>query len=223
MFQLFNRIAKVTEAELNALLDKVEDPEKMLDQYLRDMADDLKDAEKSVAEQIAIEKNYARQVKELQELVTKRQTQAEKAVQAGNDDLARRALKDKSEQEKELNEVVAVHKTALENAEKLRRQLVEMKDEFESMQRRKEMLVARAKSAKAQKQINQAMSSFGTNNAKAGFDKMAEKVNKLEAEAQTAEELRHSSKSLDDEFDALETNDSAVDDELAALKARLGK
>jgi phage shock protein A len=95
-----------------------------------------------------------------------------------------------------------------------------MKDEFNKMKNKKDLLVARAESAKAQKTINQAMSGFGTDNAAKGFDRMSEKVLQMEAEAQASGELRSSNRSLDDELDKL-GGGSVVDDELAALKASI--
>lgn len=97
MFQFFKRMKTVVSSELNAMLDKAEDPVKMLDQFLRDMGEDIRDAEAAIAKQIANEKMLKRKANDAQAMVDKRQEQAEKAVEAGNDDLARRALQDKKD------------------------------------------------------------------------------------------------------------------------------
>jgi phage shock protein A len=106
------------------------------------------------------------------------------------------------------------------NADRLRSQLSDMQDELTKMKNKKDLLVARAEAAKAQKQINQAMSGFGVDNAAKGFDRMSEKVLQMEAEAEASNELRSKDRSLDDELNQLGKSDG-VDDELAALRAKM--
>ncbi|MEX2460281.1 MAG: PspA/IM30 family protein [Paenibacillaceae bacterium] len=217
---IFKRLRDLTAASINDLLDKAEDPVKMLNQFLRDMEEDIMEAESAVAKQIAVEKKFKLQVEEAQEMVQKRQEQAVKALEQNNEDLARRALEDKKEHQTRFDEMSKQYAIAKTNADQLRNQLNEMKDEFNKMKNKKDLLVARAESAKAQKTINQAMSGFGTDNAAKGFDRMSEKVLQMEAEAQASGELRASNRSLDDELDKL-GGGSVVDDELAALKASI--
>ncbi len=217
---IFKRLRDLTAASINDLLDKAEDPVKMLNQFLRDMEEDIMEAESAVAKQIAIEKKFKMQLEEAQEMVLKRQEQAVKALEQSNEDLARRALEDKKEHQTRYDEMVKQHAIAKTNADQLRNQLTEMKDEFSKMKNKKDLLIARAETAKAQKSINQAMSGFGTDNAAKGFDRMSEKVLQMEAEAQASGELRASKQSLDDELDKL-GGGSEVDDELAALKASI--
>lgn len=219
---IFKRLRDLTFASINDLLDKAEDPVKMLNQFLRDMEEDIQEAEGAVAKQIAIEKKFKQQYEEAEELVQKRSEQALKALEQGNEDLARRALEDKKEHQARYEELKRQYDIAKTNADKLRDQLSEMKDEFTKLKNKKDLLVARAEAAKAQKQINQAVSGFGTDNAAKGFDRMTDKVLQLEAEAQASGELRNSKKSLDDELDALGKNDG-VDAELEALKAKLAE
>lgn len=217
---IFKRLRDLTMASMNDLLDKAEDPVKMLNQFLRDMEEDIQEAETAVAKQIAIEMKFKQQYEEAEEMVQKRTEQAMKALEQGNEDLARRALEDKKEHQTRYTELKGQYDVAKANADRLRSQLSEMKDEFSKMKNKKDLLIARAEAAKAQKQINQAMSGFGTDNAAKGFDRMSEKVLQMEAEAKASGELRGSNKSLDDELSALSKNDG-VDDELAALKAQL--
>lgn len=217
---IFKRLRDMTMASINDLLDKAEDPVKMLNQFLRDMEEDILEAEAAVAKQIAIEKKFKQQVEELEELVARREEQALKALEQNNEDLARRALQDKKEQQAKLDDFKSQHTVAKTNADRLRSQLDEMKDEFGKMKNKKDTLVARAEAAKAQKHINQAMSGFGTDNAAKGFDRMTEKVLQMEAEAQASDELRSSSRSLDDELNQLDKS-GGVEDEMAALRAKL--
>lgn len=217
---IFKRLRDMTMATINDLLDKAEDPVKMLNQFLRDMEEDILDAEAAVAKQIAIEKKFKQQADEAEDMVNRRSEQAMKALEQGNEELARKALQDKKEHQTRYEEMKRQYEIAKANADQLRKQLEEMKDEFNKMKNKKDLLVARAEAAKAQKQINQAMTGFGVENAAKGFDRMTEKVLQMEAEAEASKELRSSSRSLDDELAQLDKNDG-VEDELAALKAQL--
>lgn len=216
---IFKRIRDISAAAVNDMVDRAEDPVKMLSQYLRDMEDDIADAEISIAKQIAIEKKFKHQFEESQEMVDKRNEQATKALESENEDLARRALQDKKEHQQKAEDFKTQYDNAKSNADQLRKQLSEMKDEFSKMKNRKDTLVARAESAKAQKKINQTMSGFGKDGGAKGFERMNEKVMQMEAEAEASKDLKDSNRSLDDELEAL--GDNSVDDELAALKAQM--
>ncbi|MFC5449567.1 PspA/IM30 family protein [Paenibacillus aestuarii] len=219
---IFKRLRDMTMASINDLLDKAEDPVKMLNQFLRDMEEDILEAESAVAKQIAIEKKFKQQYEEAEEMVTKRSEQAMKALEQGNEDLARRALQDKKEHQERFDELKRQYDLAKTNADQLRNQLSEMKEEFGKMKNKKDLLIARAEAAKAQKQINQAMTGFGKDNAAKGFERMNDKVLQMEAEAQASGEIRAKSRSLDDEFEQLDKS-GGVEDELAAMKAKLAE
>jgi phage shock protein A len=218
---IFKRIRDISSATINDLIDKAEDPVKMLSQYLRDMEKDIADAEVGVAKQISIEKRFKQQYDEAKEMVEKRSEQAVNALEAGNEDLARRALQDKKDHQEKADDYQVQYENAKSNADQLRRQLKEMKDEFIKLKNKKDTLTARAESAKAQKQINQAMSGFGKDNGAKGFERMNEKVLQMEAEAEASQDFKKANQSLDDELDAIGKDD--VDDELAALKAKMAE
>jgi phage shock protein A len=221
---LFKRLRDITLANINAMLDRVEDPVKMLDQYLRDMEMDLQDAEVAVSKQIAIEMKLKQQYEEAQQLVSKREQQALQALEAGNEDLARRALVDKKAVSEKAADLKLQHEAAAKTAAELREKLGQMRDQVAEMKHKRESLKARAEAAKAQKQINQAMTGFGVDNAAKGFARMEEKVMQLEAEAEASKQVYGTARSLDDEFKELQKNNSsAIDAELEALKAKLKK
>ncbi|PMC35333.1 phage shock protein A [Bacillus sp. UMB0899] len=221
MFKLFKRVKTVVDSELNALLDKAEDPVKMLDQFMRDMETDIREAESAIAKQIANEKMLQKKFEDAGKMVQKRDEQAIKAIEAGNDDLARRALEDKKIHQQTLDTLKESYERAKLDSDTLRKKLDEMKAEYNEMKLKKDSLKARAETAKTKTKINRTLSGIGSDESKRGFERMEEKVLQYEAEAETSEDMRSSNRSLDDEFEALENND--IDDELAALKKRLGK
>lgn len=216
---LFKRISDNVRANINSLLDKAEDPIKMLDQYLRDMEDDIADAEVAVAKQLAVVKKFKAQLDDAAAMVSKREAQAVEALEKGREDLARKALEDKKLHNAKMTDYQQQYETTNVTAETLKKQLLEMKDEFKKLSAKRDTLVARAQAAKAQKEIQGIMSGFGKDNARRGFDRMEEKVLQMEAEAEAAKELAGTDKSLDDELAALGSND--IDDELAKLKEKL--
>ncbi|MDY0408665.1 PspA/IM30 family protein [Paracerasibacillus soli] len=220
MVNFFKRVKTVISSELNAMLDKAEDPVKMLEQFMRDMGEDIKEAEKAVAKQIANEKILSRKLADAKTMVEKRQQQAEQAITVEDDDLARRALQDKNEYEKQVTLLQESWERAQKDAEELKARLADMKKEYAQMKLKKDSLKARAESAKTRTKINRTMSSIGNDDSKPGFEQMEEKVLQYEAEADTTEDLSLEGRTLDDEFAKLDDN---VDDELAALKEKMGK
>ncbi|QEL82897.1 PspA/IM30 family protein (plasmid) [Bacillus sp. JAS24-2] len=219
---VFKRLRDLTMSNVYALIEKAEDPVKMTDQYLRDMQEDVQEAEKSVAAQIALEKKLKLLFEEHESLVKKREEQAHMAVQANNIDLARRTLEEKKSTEQKMNEYKTSYEQNKVAADNLRAKLEEMRKQLTELKNKRETLVARVNTAEAQKSINQAMSGFGANTAKAGLSRMEEKALQLEAEAEASGEIYKKEKSLDDEFATLNKK-SAVDDELARIMKQYEK
>lgn len=215
-------MSTVVSSELNAMLDKSEDPVKLLDQFMRDMSGDIREVESAVAKQIANEKMLKRKADDANALVEKRQKQAEQAVEAGNEDLAHRALQDKNDHETTATTLNESWERAKNDSEELRSKLDEMKKEYQEMELKKDSLQARAESAKTRTKMNRTMSSIGSDDSKQGFERMEEKVMQFEAEAETSEDMSQESRTLDDEFEDLNKNNN-VDDELAALKKKMNK
>jgi phage shock protein A len=222
MFKLFKRVHTLVSSELNTALDKAEDPVKLLDQYIREMAADIREAEAAVAKQIANEKMLKKKYDDAQRLADKREKQAVQALESGNEDLARRALEDKQKHSQQAETLFEAYTRAKSDADSLRERLAEMKEEYNEMNLKKDSLKARAESAKTKTKINRTMSNIGSGESRQGFNRMEEKVLHYEAEAETSDDLRSSNKSLDDELESMNTKDS-VDDDLAELKKKLGK
>lgn len=213
---IFKRLRDLTLSNLYALIEKAEDPVKMTDQYLRDMQEDLEEAEKAVAAQIALEKKFKQLYEEQLALVQKRDEQAHLAAQARNLELARRALEEKKAAEQKMNEYKAAYEQNKQAADNLRDKLAEMRKQLTELKNKRETLVARANAAKAQTEINKALTGFGSDTAAAGLKRMEEKVMQMEAQAEASNELAKKEKSLDEEFAQLSKN-KEIEDELAAL------
>lgn len=215
---LFKRVSDNIRANLNSLLDKAEDPEKMLDQYLRDMEEDIAEAEVAVAKQLAVAWKFKAQLDDAAALVEKREAQALEALGNNREDLARRALEDKKINKAKSEEFRRQHESSSAMAEQLRSELKEMKNEYEKLRIKRDTLVARAQAAKAQQEIHGAVSGLGKDSTRRNFDRMEDKVLRMEAEAKVAGDLRE--KDLDRELESL-GKDAEIEKELAALKERL--
>lgn len=222
MFNVFKRVKTMMSSELNAVLDKAEDPIKLLDQYMRDMGADIREVENAVAKQMANEKILKKKLDDAKVLVEKREAQAVKALEADDEALAKRALEDKKIQQTTADSLQEAHDRALVDVNDLRLKLDDMKKEYQQMQLKQDSLKARAETAKVKTKMNRTMSNIGSDDAKQGFERMEEKVLRYEAEAETSEDLRADSEGLDGEFEEIDKNNS-IDDELAALKKKLGK
>lgn len=213
---IFKRLRDLTMSNVYAMIEKAEDPIKLTDQYIRDMQQDLEDAEKAVAAQIAIEKKFKVLYEEQDALVKKRDEQAHTAVQMQNIELARRALEEKKAAEQKASEYKTSYEQNKASADNLRAKLDEMRRQLTEMKNKRETLVARYNAAKAQNEINRSMAGFNSDSAAAGMKRMEEKMLQMEARAEASNEMADKGKSLDDEFAALGKN-KAVEDELAAL------
>ncbi|KGK82402.1 phage-shock protein [Desulfosporosinus sp. HMP52] len=218
---LFKRVSDNIRANLNSLLDKAEEPEKMLDQYLRDMEEDIADAEATVARQLAVAWKFKAQLDDALAMVEKRGGQAIEALNRDREDLARKALEDKKINKAKAEDYQLQYQNCNSIAEKLRSELKEMKHEYEKLRIKRDALVSRVQAAKAQKEIYGVMNGFGTDGSRRNFDRMAEKVLRMEAEAYVARDLSEKAKSLDQELEALGNDQIDIEKELSELKENL--
>lgn len=214
---LFDRLKRVVGANLNDLVSKAEDPEKMLEQALLEMQEDMVKLRQGVAQAIAAQKRTEKQYNEGQAEINKWQRNAELAIKKGDENLARQAL----ERKKSFTENSTALKTSLDQqtlqVEGLKKNLIQLESKISEAKTKKEMLKARITAAKAQEQLGNMVSGMSTSSAMSAFERMEEKVLLQEARAQSTAELVGSD--LDTQFARLEGSD--VDDELAALKASL--
>ena len=217
---LFDRISRVVRANVNDMVSKAEDPEKMLEQALVDMNEDLVQLRQAVAKAIAAERRSRSQYDEQQSEANKWQQRAQLALSKGQEDLARQALQRK----KSAADAAAALKPQVDQqkaqVDTLKRSLIALESKISEAKTKKEMLGARMKAAKANQQLQDQVGGLNSSSAMSAFERMEEKVMEMEASGQAAAELVGGGGGLEDQFAQLESG-SDVDDELAAMKAQL--
>jgi len=222
---ILDRIRTVLKSNINALISKAEDPEKMLNQLIMDMNEQLLEAKKQVAMSIADEKKLERQMLENKGQSEDWEKKAMLAVRAGKDDLAKEALLRKQEYDGYASSFQKEYESQHASVEQLKDALRQLAGKIDEASRKKNLLIARAKRAEAQKQIQQTMGSLTAGSSFDTFDRMAEKVDQIEAEADAMKELSSvtEDQKLEDKFKELESSDDSADKLLEDLKAKMGQ
>lgn len=223
---ILTRFKDIMAANINALLDKVEDPEKMVDQYLRNLENDLADVKKETASVMAEETRAKRELDECVKEVDKWQGIAQKAVLAGNDEDAKAALAKKASLLTKQASLEQAYTAAAENAAKMRQMHEKLVHDINDLNARKDAIKAKVKVAKTTEKVNKITSGAkDSSHSMAAFDRMEQKANRMLDEANAVTELNLSapgmeSKNLEDKYSS--SSDVSVDAELEALKASLG-
>jgi len=222
---LFSRFKRAMKSNINDMISKAENPEKMLNQLIVEMNEQLIESKKTVAASIADEKRLERQVLANREQSEEWDRKAMLAVKAGRDDLAREALLRKQEYDNSIRQYQSQWEAQHASVEQLKASLRQLQQKIEEAQRKKNLLIARVKRAEAQKRMQQTVSSLADTSAFEVFDRMAEKVEKIEAELDAMKELEApaSGDSLEQQFRALEGAESSADRMLEDLKARMAR
>lgn len=223
---VLSRFRDIMAANVNALLDKAEDPQKMIDQYLRDLEGDLAKVKAETASMMAEEKAAKRDLDECNEEIGKMADYAKRAVAAGNDNEAKQFLQKKSELSGRQETLQKKYDIAVSNSAQMREMHDKLESDIASLKGRRETLKAKAQIAETQAKMNK----MGSGSREAGatmaaFDRMEDKINKMLDEQDAMEELNKgqtdSTEELMKKYDR-ESKESDVDAELAALKAEMG-
>jgi phage shock protein A len=220
---IFSRLAQLIKSNLNDLISRSEDPEKMLNQVVLDMNNQLVEAKKQVAASIADEKRLAKQFDQEAANAQEWERKAMLALRAGNEPLAKEALARKREYDEltaTLKDQWTKQKTAVEQLKKALRLL---NDKIEEAKRKRNVLIARKKRAEAQRAIQETMSGLRDQSAFETFDRMSQKIDQIEAEAEAESDLaeEYTGDTLSSQFQQLERTHTG-DDDLVALKRKMG-
>jgi phage shock protein A len=214
---IVERISTLVRANINDLLDRAEDPEKVIKQLLMDMDSQLVQAKTQVAAAIADEKLLFERYQENQAQANEWQQKAELAVTKGDDDLARQALLRRAAFQQTADGFKAQHDAQSHQVEVLKEALGELEAKNEEAETKKDLLIARSRRAQAETQIRTTVTGLDASGALASFERMEHKVDEQEARAAALQEL--DSDSLESRFAELGTAEQ-VERELAALKAK---
>jgi len=218
---LFSRLGTLIRSNINELISKAEDPEKMLNQVLVDMKTQLVEAKKQVAVAIADEKRLKKQYETEAAKALEWEKKAMLAIKAGDDNLARAALARKAEHEEVAETLRQQWEAQKASVEQLKGALRGLDAKIEEAKRKRNILVSRQKRAEAQRTINETLTNISSTSAFDTFERMSDRVTQIEAEAEATAELGGAlpEANLEAQFRALAAGN--VDDELSALKKRM--
>jgi phage shock protein A len=212
---IMDRLSSLIRANVNDLIDRAEDPEKMLDQILRDMQSNIGMARTQVAAMIAQEKELEIDLNETNKLALEWGNKAQRAVDAGKDDLAREALRRKRDNEQ--NSTVYQQQLTVQeqSVEKLKQQLRQLEQKYSSTMSQRDVLIARSRRAHAQQKVAEKVSSFSPTDPSADLDRMERKIRGSEAHAAALTEI--GDESYETQFQELD-DDGDIEAQLQALK-----
>lgn len=220
---IFSRLGQLLKSNINDLISRSEDPEKMLNQVIIDMNNQLVEARKQVAVAIADEKRLRKQWEAEVNLTRDWKKKAMMAIRAGDEGLAKEALQRKKEHEDLGEQYQKQWESQKNGVEQLKGALRQLNNKIEEAKRKKNLLIAKKKRAEAQQTIQQTMSGLQEASAFETFDRMERRIEQMEAEAEAATELagQLSGDTLTQKFEQLEAS-SGVDMDLLELKEEMG-
>lgn len=217
---ILKRFTDIMSSNINALLDKAEDPVKMIDQLMRNLNDDLNKVKAETASIMADETRAKREVDECQSNVNKMLDYAKRAVEAGNDDDARQFLAKKATLTEKLTALNTKYEAAKANSEKMKQMYNKLNMQIEELNERRSTIKAKMATAKMQERINKMGSSINSSASSIdSFSRMEEKANRMLDEANAMAELNSKpTDSIDDLMSKYDNKNSSIEDGLAALK-----
>ena len=223
MTNIFKRISDVLTANLNDLVDRVEDPERMIKQLIREMEENVNSAREGVIDALASEKQLAKELDSQRRQADDWYNRARRALETGNETLAREALTRKKEHDDIVANLQASWESSRRTSERLKAQLRALETKLEEARLKKGSLVARQRAAQAREQMDKVTDRFQTgldlNNS---FGRMADKVGEMDARMEARAEVYGDYSPAEREFLKMEV-DTEIEAELAVLKKEVHK
>ncbi len=214
---IFSRFTDIINSNINSLLDKAEDPAKMVRLIIQEMEDTLVEVRSSSAKTLADKKELIRQVSRLEKESAQWQDKAELALSKDREDLARAALMEKKKCSDNAETLIDELNHIDEHISKLQSEISQLQDKLADAKARQKSIIIREKTANSRLKVKQNIDSSRVNDALSRFDSYERKIDDIEAQVESYD---LGSKSLADEIAELES-DEKVDDELAQLKAKI--
>lgn len=218
---IFGRMADIFKANVNDMLEHMEDPEKMVKQMIVEMEEALTRSTAALAQALAHEQTLGRQRDEARKQACQWEEKATLALSAGQPDLAKKALEKKIDWDRQASSYDTMVTQAATTSHQLRDQFDTLKGKLDEARTKQSHLAARAQAAKTQKEFAEALGGASPEGIFAKFEKMERRVEGLEAEARAFSEIAEE-EVAEDPFAALEKN-RTLDEEMAKLLKKMGK
>ena len=223
---IFTKLSTVIKSNINDLISRSENPEKMLNQIILDMRDQLAKAKREVAAAIADERKLRASLDAEAKEMRQWEHRAVLAVKEGRDDLAKQALVRQQEHKERASTFDETWRAQAAETEKLKGSLRQLNDKIEEAKRKRNLLVAKQRRAQAQRRIHETMSGLSNTSAFDAFERMADKIDEQERESLAHQEVNEAlgPGTLEDDFKALESGGDGgdVEDRLLSLKQEMG-
>ena len=221
---ILTRFKDIMSANINSLLDKCEDPAKMIDEYMRQVTEQLAEVKVETAGVMSEEKRTKRLVEENEENITKYDALARKALSAGNEDDARVFLAKKQEYVKNGTELQKAYDIAKENSSRMKEMHDKLTDDVKTLEQRRQNVKSKIAVAHTQEKLNKVASSMDTaSSSMKAFEKMEQKADKMLDEANAMAELENSNVDEAEDLEAKYSNVStSVDEEIEKMKREMG-
>lgn len=221
---ILDRFTTIVKSNVNAMLDKAEDPEKMVDQSLVDMRENLAKVKKNTASVMAEEKRTKGLLDESRTKIERYEVAAKNALIAGNEADAKTLLTQKQSEMANLSKLQRDYEVAKSNADKMRQMYDKLVSDIKELEGRKAEIKAKISIAKAQDSVADAMASVNSEGSISAFERMSDKADKMLAESEANMKLNTDAATSDAEdlANKYATGTSDVDDELAKMKESLG-
>lgn len=217
---VFQRLSDLLKSNVNDLIDRAEDPEKMVKQIIMDMQKELSKSTQAYGKAKASERLAEKQYNNAVKVSADWENKAKAALASGNQDMAKQALAKKVKADEDVANYKEMYETISNQTEAIGNQVDVLKSKLEEAKSRQAMLIARSQMADTQKNLAKSMGGFDASNSFDKFNRMEDKIVRKEAEADAFSEIAGTDDGVSDSFEKLE-NDAKVDSELQRLMAEM--